>query len=111
MTMLKKISVLLCASLFATAFAAGCKKDSGSGGGGCDAVASKMKSEMMSHNLPPDAPADMKKQMGEMAGKMADIGAKRCKEDKWSADVIKCIQNAKDAKSECEGKLSAEQQK
>jgi len=60
--------------------------------------------------MPKDAPADMKKQAEEMGGKMADMMVKHCKDDKWSADVIKCGNTAKDPKTECMGKLTAEQQ-
>ena len=48
-----------------------------------------------------------------MMQKMADLGVQHCKDDKWSADAIKCMNDAKtmtDAQG-CYGKLSPDQQK
>jgi hypothetical protein len=109
-TMLKKISMVLCAGLFAVTFTSGCKKDEKSAGGGCDGLGTKMKAQMASE-MPKDVPADMKKSVEEMGNKMADMLVKHCKDDKWSADVVKCGNEAKDPKKECMGKLTAEQQK
>ena len=102
-----KMSKMLTIGLVSLALAAGCKKED-KGGGGCDDVGKKMKSAGMA-KMPKDAPDDAKKMMEEMSGKAADLVVKHCKDDKWSADSIKCAKEADDPKT-CMTKLSADQQ-
>ena len=47
-----------------------------------------------------------------MMQKMVDIGIQRCTEDKWSADALKCMVDAKTMSDSqgCYGKLTTEQQ-
>lgn len=57
--------------------------------------------------------ADMEKMPGgkEMMGKMRDLGVQHCKDDKWSDEAVKCMNDAKaetDAQA-CYGKLTADQ--
>jgi hypothetical protein len=84
--------------------AAGC--DKGKGGGADCAKAIDHSMEL--------SKAEMAK-MGnddKMMQKMKDLGLQHCKDDKWSADVIKCMVEAKamaDAQA-CYGKLTREQQ-
>jgi hypothetical protein len=110
MKMLSKISiVVLAAALVSVLGAAGCKKEE-KGGGGCEELGKKMKESGMAE-MPKDVPADAKAAMEKMVDKSAGILVKRCKEDKWSADTIKCGTTSKDPKKECMGKLTADQQK
>src|SRR5690348_1548073 len=63
-----------------------------------------------------DMPADMKKKMDEMVSKMAstiETGmTKAWVDDTWSADALKCMNDAKteDDMDKCESKLTPEQQ-
>jgi hypothetical protein len=98
---MKNLSVVLAMAL---SFAAvGCKKKAG--GGDC--------TQAINHSMDLSK-ADMAK-MGvddKMMQKMKDVGIQRCKEDKWSDDVIKCMTDAKtmtDAQA-CYGKMPQEQQ-
>ncbi len=48
----------------------------------------------------------------KMRAKMHDLGVKNCQDDKWSADAVKCMVDAKsqaDAQG-CYGKLTPDQQ-
>jgi hypothetical protein len=62
-----------------------------------------------------DLSKDTMKSMGTddaMMKKMVDIGVQHCKDDKWSADTVKCMIDAKtmaDSQA-CYGKLTPEQQ-
>ena len=84
--------------------AGGCKKK-GAAGDDC--------AKAINHSLDLSR-ADMEK-MGADAKtlqQMADLGIQHCKDDKWSADAIKCMQDAKtqaDAQA-CYGKLTDAQQ-
>ena len=98
---MKKLSFVLVAVLSLAAF--GCKKKGG--GGDCASAV---------HHSMDLSKADMQK-MGtddKMMQKMVDVGITRCKEDKWSADALKCMTDAQtmnDAQG-CYGKLTPEQQ-
>jgi len=109
--MLKKISVVLCAGLFATAFATGCKKDKADGGGAatCDGVAAKLAAQM-SEKMHGGADAkDMPPEMAEAMKKIPGAIAQSCKDDKWSQEALDCASKAKDPKKDCDGKLTDEQ--
>ena len=86
---------------------AGCKKKSDSAAGGPTCA------QAVSHSMDLSK-AEMEK-MGTdtaMMAKLVDVGVKRCTEDKWSPEAIKCMADAKtmtDAQG-CYGKLSKEQQ-
>jgi hypothetical protein len=108
--MMKKISVVLCAGLFAVAVGAGCKKDSASAGD-CDAVGKKVAADAKSKMPSGDMPAEAKKQMEEMTTKMVGLVVTSCKEDKWSKEAIDCGLKSKDPESECNDKLSDDQKK
>ena len=91
----------------ALSFAAvGCKKKPAEGGGDCTKAI---------NNSMALSKAEMEKTPGmdaAMMQKMADLGVQHCKDDKWSAEAIKCMTDAKamaDAQA-CYGKLTQEQQ-
>jgi hypothetical protein len=58
--------------------------------------------------------ADMAKMPGAegMMGKLKDLGVQRCTDDKWSAEVVQCMIDAKtkDDGKTCYSKLTPEQQ-
>lgn len=87
--------------------AVGCKKKAGSAAGGPSCA------QAVSHSMDLSK-AEMEK-MGTdtaMMAKLVDLGVKRCTEDKWSPEAIKCMNDAAtmtDAQG-CYGKLSKEQQ-
>lgn len=98
---MKKLSFVVVAVLSLTAF--GCKKK-GAGGDCATAV----------HHSMELSKADMQK-MGtddKMMQKMTDLGIQHCKDDKWSADAIKCMNDAQTMSDSqaCYGKLTPEQQ-
>lgn len=100
---MNKRSCVFVAGLALTAF--GCKKKGG-GGGDCTAA--------INHSMELAKP-DMAKMPGvddKMLEKMKNIGLQHCQEDKWSADVTKCMVDAKtEADSQaCYGKLTHDQQ-
>jgi hypothetical protein len=99
---MRKFQIAFVIALSVLAF--GCKKKAASSGDCATAINRSMelsKAEM--------------KEMGtddKMMQKMADLGIQHCKDDKWSADVIKCMNDAKtmaDSQA-CYGKLTPEQQ-
>jgi len=103
---MKTLSFVFISALAVAAL--GCKKKSetsASAGGDC--------AKAINHSMELSK-AEMEK-MGTdaaMMQKMVDVGIKRCNEDKWPADAIKCMTDAKtmaDAQT-CYGKLSKEQQ-
>ena len=95
-----KLSIVFVGALALAAF--GCKKK----GGDCAGA--------ITHSMDL-AKADMAKTPGmddKMMQKMKDIGMQHCKDDKWSADVLKCMTDAK-TETEAQGcytKLTPEQQ-
>jgi hypothetical protein len=98
---MKKLSFVLVAVLSLAAF--GCKKKGG--GGDCASAV---------HHSMDLSKADMQK-MGtddKMMQKMVDVGIQHCKDDKWSADAIKCMNDAQTMNDSqaCYTKLTAEQQ-
>jgi len=84
------------------ALAAGCKKK----GGDCTAA--------IDHSMELSK-ADMSKMPGmddKMMAKLKDVAVSHCKDDKWPAEALKCMTDAKtesDAQA-CYGKLSQDQQ-
>ncbi|HEV7554149.1 MAG TPA: hypothetical protein VGO00_01775 [Kofleriaceae bacterium] len=95
---MKKMSIMFVAALALAA--GGCSKK---GGADCSkAIANGM--EVGKATLPT---SDEK-----MMTKLREVGVKRCHEDKWSDDVIKCMIDAKtEAEGQsCYGKLTPEQQ-
>lgn len=97
---MNKLSLVFVAALSLAAF--GCKKK----GGDCASA--------INHSMELSK-ADMSKMPGmddKMLGKLKDLGVQHCKDDKWSDDAIKCMNDAKaeaDAKA-CYSKLSNDQQ-
>jgi hypothetical protein len=83
----------------------GCKKKGADGNDCAKAISNSMALSK----------AEMEKAPGmdpTMMQKMADLGVQHCKDDKWSADAIKCMTDAKsmtDAQG-CYGKLTQDQQ-
>ncbi len=86
--------------------AAGCKKKEAT-------VAGPSCAQAVSHSMA--LSKDEMKKLGTddaLMQKLVDLGVKRCTEDKWSPEAIKCMVDAKamaDAQS-CYGKLTNEQQ-
>ena len=108
--MFKKISIVMFASLFSVALAAGCKKDEKGGeGGGCEALGKKVVEDQKKEMG--DVPPEMKKMAEEMLAKGAALVVTSCKEDKWSKEAIDCGLKSKDPEKECEKLLTDEQQK
>jgi hypothetical protein len=98
---MKKLSIAFVAALSLASF--GCKKKSGAS---CE--------EAIAHSMGL-AKADMEKMPGvddKMLGKLSDLGVQHCKDDKWSAEAIKCMTDAKtQAEAQgCYGKMAPEQQ-
>ena len=100
--------MMIVAALLA-ASAAGCKKK-----GDCKTTIQGVVDRMMKQeggDKMKDMPPEMKKQMDAMMSKMVDVMTKRCVDDKWSADVLKCLNDAKseDELKKCDDKLTPEQ--
>jgi hypothetical protein len=116
---MKKLSIAFVATLSLVAFA-GCKKKGG--GGDCDSTVNsavdrmmdqQMKEGMKDEKMTPEMKKmaeDMAKSMGP---KMKAAMTKSCKDDKWSAEALKCIDDAKTEKDfdACESKFTPEQRK
>ena len=97
--MMNKLSLTFVAALALAA--GGCKKK---GGADCD--------KAIDHSMEL-AKADMQKMGNDDAAiaKMKSIGVQHCKDDKWSDDAVKCMNDAKteaDAQA-CYGKLTQDQ--
>jgi hypothetical protein len=95
---MKNLSLVFVMALSLAAF--GCKKK------GADCAAA------IDHSMDLSK-ADMEKMPGgkDMMAKMRDLGVQHCKEDKWSDEAVKCMNDAKaetDAQA-CYGKLTADQ--
>jgi hypothetical protein len=111
---MKNLSIAFVSLLSLTAFA-GCKKG---GGSDCAGTVGGMVDRMMADSMKDEKmPPEMKKQAEEMmkamVPKLKDVMTKRCTEDKWSADALKCMADAKnegDAKK-CDAMLTPEQNK
>lgn len=98
-----KISIMFVAVLSLASI--GCKKKATDGNDCAKAINNSMALSK----------AEMEKAPGmdtSMLQKLADLGAKRCTEDKWSADAVKCMVDAKTMTEAqgCYGKLTPEQQ-
>jgi hypothetical protein len=117
---MKKISIAFVALLSLTAFS-GCKKK---GGGDCDSTVNSAVDRMMDQQMKEGMKEggdkmtpEMKKMAEDMANqmkpKMKAAMSKSCKDDKWSGDALKCMDDAKtmDEMEKCEAKLSADQKK
>jgi hypothetical protein len=98
---MKTITIAFAAALSIAAL--GCKKS----GADCD--------KAIDHSMEMSK-ADMQKMPGmddKIMHKLKDIGVQHCKDDKWSAEITKCMVDAKtetDGQA-CYSKLSPEQQK
>lgn len=97
-----KISFMFVAALsFASV---GCKKKSAESNDCAKAISNSMALSKAEMEKAPGMDAKMQK--------MADLGVQHCKDDKWSADAVKCMTDAKtmtDAQG-CYGKLTQDQQ-
>ncbi len=118
---MKKISIAFVACLSLVAFT-GCKKKGG--GGDCTSTVNSAVDRMMDQQMKEGMKEggdkmtpEMKKQaedmMNAMKPKMKTAMVKSCTDDKWSADALKCMDDAKtmDDMQKCEGKLTPEQKK
>jgi len=106
---MKKISMLFAAAVVAVAFA-GCNK--GAGGPSCDEVNTAVTNATKKMGEAKDAPPEMKKATEKMASSFGAMAAKHCKDDKWSAEAVKCVGSVKEQQDyeKCESMLSKEQQ-
>ena len=117
---MKKLSIAFVATLSLLAFA-GCKKK---GGGDCDSTVNSAVDRMMDMQMKEGmkeggdkVTPEMKKMAEDMANqmkpKMKSAMSKSCKDDKWSGDALKCMDDAKDmaAMEGCEAKLTPDQKK
>ena len=118
---MKKLSIAFIATLSIVAFA-GCKKKGG--GGDCDSTVNSAVDRMMDQQMKEGMKEggdkmtpEMKKMAEDMANqmkpKMKAAMSKSCKDDKWSADALKCMDDAKtmDEMEKCESKLTPDQKK
>lgn len=118
---MKKLSIAFVATLSLLAFA-GCKKKGG--GGDCDSTVNSAVDRMMDQQMKEGMKEggdkmtpEMKKMAEDMANqmkpKMKAAMSKSCKDDKWSADALKCMDDAKtmDEMEKCEAKLTPDQKK
>jgi hypothetical protein len=116
---MKKISIAFVATLSLLAFA-GCKKKGG--GGDCESTVNSAVDRMMDQQMKEgmkdkDMSPEMKKMAEDMVKtmgpKMKAAMTKSCKDDKWSAEALKCIDDAKTEKDfdGCEAKFTPEQKK
>jgi hypothetical protein len=112
---MKNLSIAFVTVLSLAAFA-GCKKKGG--GGDCDSTMSSAVDRMMEDQkkqMPKDMPAEQQK-MGEemmktMVPKMKATLTKVCTDDKWSPEMLKCVDAAKNMEEgqACNKTLTAEQ--
>jgi hypothetical protein len=108
---MSKIGSIFVAVLCLASFA-GCSKKSG---GDCtatiDGMIGRIDVEMKAANdkLPPE----VRKAGAEMMKTMSGAMIKACDEDKWSAETLKCIDDARDqaAAKQCDATLTPEQKK
>ena len=118
---MKKLSITFVAVVSLVAFA-GCKKKGG--GGDCDSTVNSAVDRMMDQQMKEGmkeggdkVTPEMKKMAEDMANqmkpKMKAAMSKSCKDDKWSGDALKCMDDAKtmDEMEKCEAKLTADQKK
>ena len=97
---MKKTSIVLVATLSLAAL--GCERK----GGDCDkAIAHSM-------DLSKATMAKMPGVDDKMLAKMRDLGLRNCKDDKWPAEAVTCMADAKtEAEAQgCYGKLTPDQQ-
>jgi hypothetical protein len=109
---MKKISIVFVAALSLAAFS-GCKKKGGDCKSTIDTAVDRLMSEgMKDKNMTPDMKKQAEAMMKEMAPKMKSAMTKSCTDDKWSADVLKCINDAKAEADmdKCQKMLTKEQQ-
>jgi hypothetical protein len=117
---MKNLSIAFVATLSLLAFA-GCKKK---GGGDCDSTVNSAVDRMMEQQMKEGMKEggdkmtpEMKKMAEDMANqmkpKMKAAMSKSCKDDKWSGEALKCMDDAKtmDDMEKCEAKLTPEQKK
>ena len=117
---MKKLSIAFIATLSIVAFS-GCKKK---GGGDCDSTVNSAVDRMMDQQMKEGMKEggdkmtpEMKKMAEDMANqmkpKMKAAMSKSCKDDKWSSDALKCMDDAKtmDEMEKCESKLTPDQKK
>lgn len=116
---MKKISIAFVTTLSLLAFA-GCKKKGG--GGDCDSsinsavdrmIDQQMKEGMKDEKVTPEMKKMAEDMANQMKPKMKAAMSKSCKDDKWSADMLKCMDDAKtmDEMEKCESKLTPDQKK
>ncbi len=112
---MKNLSIAFVTVLSLAAFA-GCKKKGG--GGDCDGTMSSAVDRMMEEQakqMPKDMPADQKKMADEMmktmVPKMKATLTKVCTDDKWTPEMLKCVDASKTMEEgqACNKNLSAEQ--
>jgi len=105
MTKIGIVLVALCAL-------AGCKKS----GGDCAGTINGFMDRVMGAEMKAagdKATPEMKKMADDMMKQMSTTMIKVCTDDKWSAEALKCMDDAKDEASakKCDGTLTPEQKK
>jgi hypothetical protein len=114
---MRNLSIALLAALSLVAFA-GCKKK----GGDCDSTINaaidrmieQQKHEMVNvggDKLTPEQRKLAEDNANEVAAKLKAAMTKSCKDDKWSADMLKCMDDVKSMQDmeRCDAKLTPEQ--
>jgi hypothetical protein len=116
---MKKLSIAFVATFSLLAFA-GCKKKGG--GGDCDSTVNsavdrmmdqQMKEGMKDEKMTPEMKKMAEDMANQMKPKMKAAMSKSCKDDKWSGDALKCMDDAKtmDEMEKCQAKLTPDQKK
>jgi len=118
---MKKLSIAFIATLSIVAFS-GCKKKGGAGdcASTVNSAVDRMMDQQMKEGMKEGGDKmtpEMKKMAEDMANqmkpKMKAAMTKSCTDDKWSADALKCMDDAKtmDEMEKCEAKLTPDQKK
>src|ERR1700704_2970382 len=94
---MKKISIIFVSVLSIAAFT-GCKKKGGDCAGTINGMMDRMMQDGMKSAGDKMTP-EMKKAGEEMMKKMSEPMIKVCTDDKWSAEALKCMDEAKDEAS------------
>lgn len=106
-----KLGIVFVAAVSLTAFT-GCKKK----GGDCSSSVNGLVDRMMDAEMKgagDKMTPEMKKMAEDMKKTMVTAMVKVCEDDKWSADMLKCMDDSKDEASakKCDEKLTPDQKK
>jgi len=111
MPAMTKLGIVFAAAISLTAFT-GCKKKGGDCASSVNGLIDRMMGDEMKAAGDKVTP-EMKKMAEEMKTTMSSAMVKVCTDDKWSADMLKCMDDAKDESTakKCDEKLTPDQKK